>query len=143
MVKNHEAIFRQSDRSVRAPLEVAELDFERVAGESRSTMVPTCPRRSPFPGTSLVRAITSNTFISKSLQNVAACQTLRDPYAPLRRPLFNPPRHSIVCNLTITKAPSVLTTDASENGTVIEFGRLKINPLERIRLHVRGPIAKH
>src|SRR5216684_2607782 len=39
---------------------------------SVSTMVPTCPRRSPFSNTSWVSATTSNSFMSESPQNVAA-----------------------------------------------------------------------
>jgi hypothetical protein len=37
-------------------------------------MVPTCPRRSPFSGSSWVSATTSNSFMSESPQNVAARQ---------------------------------------------------------------------
>ena len=37
-------------------------------------MVPTCPRRSPFSGSSSISATTSNSFMSESPQNVAARQ---------------------------------------------------------------------
>ncbi len=86
-------------------------------------MVPTCPRRSPFSGSSWVSATTSSSFMSESSQNVATRQAWKvfiykhDPRGTHQRPAFCMLQRKIY-HITMTES-----VNFASNGFVIASRR--------------------